>query len=861
MRTFLIRLFLSTVLVALVVLTVSSVAQATRAPSEDSSSVAPVAFSKSVASAGFAISTLAVRSNEQTEIPSSNAPRVPNSGYIRVPTDVADLQSAINQVSDGGIIEILGGTYYSPVGGWRINNTQKGFTIRAAAGATVNLDGGGTRDILRLMNTDVTWGRPIVFEGLTFRNGLSQTEGIAGGVTLHHAQATFKNCVFQNNTGNQHSTGGGGTLIALNSTAFFFDTVWTGNSAKNYGGGMAVNNSATAYIYYSKFVNNRTNLPHHLAQAAGGGLHIGNSTVRVVNTRFEGNQAGYVGGAMYARGEWMGSGANVIVANSTFVNNQALRDASVNFSLPTEAGAFHVEDRATAKIYNSRFVTNSAHTGGGVVTYRAHLEIYNSVFQGNRATGTGVANGFGGAVMALSNDTLEDGGTNRPSAYLRIENSLIQGRYGTVTTVGQAGGGLYASGDANRMYGQNGVSQQGDAATNRATVIIRNTVFYDTDVQETIGVPGTGVGGGLVLDLANLTIENSIVALADALGATNSSGGGMAILNQTAATITNSTFVRNTSQMFGAGIFIQGSTVTMTGGSLIVNEISPGVSEPISTSYGAAIFASPDTGRNLSVTGTIQNVVISNNVGLPIFDDDRTNGPINDLRYNGNQIYSTTFGNQVYTNSIAGLCCKTVAELNYLIVSRANGTSTDKSPSNNNVAPGSAPIVGAILAVPSLILQTNAKDDPAPPTTAYLAYAWSGGSATLDGVPISGNSGLSSYTTTGVHTLSVAGTSFSATINQGIIPGLVAQASPPKIPSGLTTTLSWSITGTFADVAIDQGVVVTPAPSGAVQVMTTTTKTYYVVGITQEGGAYRPVTVMVGSDNNYSIFLPLLVKP
>jgi len=42
--------------------------------------------------------------------------------------------------------------------------------------------------------------------------------------------------------------------------------------------------------------------------------------------------------------------------------------------------------------------------------------------------------------------------------------------------------------------------------------------------------------------------------------------------------------------------------------------------------------------------------------------------------------------------------------------------------------------VGKILAVPPQILTTNANGDSALPTLAYLDYAWSGDSATLDGI-------------------------------------------------------------------------------------------------------------------------------
>jgi hypothetical protein len=72
------------------------------------------------------------------------------------------------------------------------------------------------------------------------------------------------------------------------------------------------------------------------------------------------------------------------------------------------------------------------------------------------------------------------GGTvNRRPAYYRVENSFIQGRYGSITIAGQVGGGLYAAGDGNRMYGQNGVSQDGTTDQNRATVVVNNVVFYD----------------------------------------------------------------------------------------------------------------------------------------------------------------------------------------------------------------------------------------------------------------------------------------------------------------------------------------------------------------------------------------------
>ena len=100
-----------------------------------------------------------------------------------------------------------------------------------------------------------------------------------------------------------------------------------------------------------------------------------------------------------------------------------------------------------------------------------------------------------------------------------------------------------------------------------------------------------------------------------------------------------------------------------------------------------------------------------------------------------------------------------MAQLNGLTITRSGAASTDKS-QTDNTAPGSAPVSGAILAVPPAILPVNAAGDPAPPTTAYLGYAWSGGAATLNGNAVSGNVGLSAAPGTGTHVLSVAGTPF-----------------------------------------------------------------------------------------------------
>ncbi|MDD5565070.1 MAG: hypothetical protein PHQ91_15260, partial [Thermoanaerobaculaceae bacterium] len=660
---------------------------------------------------------------------------------LRVPTDVATLQQAINLIPDGGIVELAGGTYAAPAGGFIISDQPRGFTVRAAAGQTVVLDGGGAHDVLRFLNSSAITGRPVTFQSLTFANGLSTTDGIGGGFTMQRARATFLQCTFQNNAANPSDTGGGAGNIGFASVAFFVDCIFDGNTSKNSGGGLFVRGDSKIYIHHCQFLNNRCNVPNHQLSAAGGALNIGNSVLRVTNTRFDGNAAGYVGGAIYVIGNWTDPdtsvpSADVIVADCTFVNNVAKRDSSVISSLPTEAGAVHIEDQATARIFSSRFFTNSADLGGAVNLYRAIVNVDRCIFRGNRATGTAPGTGFGGTFSATASEgpslTNDNGAINRRTSALTVSRSFVQGRYGSVTSVGQTGGCLYAGGDGNSLYGLNGMPQNGSADTNRTTVIVDHVVFADCEVPD-LSVDNSGLGGAILTDIGALTLQDSLVMTSDANGLPGSgAGGGIAVIDQSDAHLTRTTVAGCTAEAFGGGFFGSGSTINLDTCSFIANEVSPGFAEAISQSYGAGLFTTvdenPPAGLPLSIRGVVQNSTFSHNFGISIFDDDR-NGPVNAVQYNNNAISSPTFGTQIYTDSLVG--SKTVSQLNSLVVTRTGGAeSTTKSLLPNTTSP---PTVGAILATPPEIVAVKAFGDDAAPQPAFLGLAWDPAPASLNG--------------------------------------------------------------------------------------------------------------------------------
>lgn len=766
---------------------------------------------------------------------------------LQVPSGSPTLTAAISAISDGGIIELAAGTYTAPTGGFAILNPNKRFTIRAATGALVVLSGNNTQPVLQYQVSSAPQRGHVIFEDLVFRNGRSSSNGLAGGVTLNGgAQATFRRCTFENSTSQAASTGGGGAAVFNGSKAIFEDCIFQNNTAKNEGAGLRVGEGSEAYIDGGQFLNNSCAQAGHRNSAAGGGMHVTNSKVWISDTRFEGNRAGYTGGGFYILGSWVDPvttpQAEATLVNCTFEGNTADNDPGVATVGPTEGGAVHSEDQATVKIYNSRFFKNDADLGGGISQYRSINEVYSSAFFGNRSLG---ANGFGGAIKSNSEDTTIDGAVNRRNVSLTVKDSLFVGRFEGVTTVGEKGGGIFVNGDVNRAWGLSGVSQQGTVAANRATAVIDDCAFIDLDVTQAT----QGLGGGLEANLTNLTLTNSLFAGCDALGSFGS-GGAVRVVIGSAGTLTGNTFVANSAVFFGGALYSQGADLNASGNFFYRNEISPGTSEPSNQSYGAAVFTAPliDLFGTVDIiqTGSISGNKFSENIGLPIFDDDRdaASTPYNDQRYDNNQFFNTTFGSQIYSDSLVGP--KTSAELNSLTIARASAPSTDKSPASNNSTLGTLPNLGMLLAVPPSSLAGGAPGDPAGPVPAYLAYAWSGSGATLDGSSLATNWGYLAGTAA-VHTLAVGPVNGTATITNAAIPDATIAFTPISISSGNSATLSWSLdNGTFVYSAIDQQIVTGGAASGSTTVTPNVTRPYTLYVITREGGVVRTESIFVG---------------
>ncbi len=471
---------------------------------------------------------------------------------IRVPDDVPSLTVAIDEIDDGGVIEMVAGTYPAPSGGFIIGNPGKSFTIRPVTGAAVVLSGSGSRPVVRFINSTPDLDSTVVFEDLVFADGYSTLNGAAGGVTLEGAAATFIRCLFRDNQSQASITGGGGTAVFLDSVAHFADCEWRDNIAKNEGAGLRVGEGSAAYVHRGRFIGNLSNPPGHRNTATGGGLHVTDSVVWVTNSRFEGNQAGYAGGGAYVLGTWQAPyttpHAELLLANCSFVDNHSSRHYSVPAVGPTEGGAVNIEDQTSATILNSRFLGNSADLGGCMSIYRSEVEIADSVFLGNQAVGIGQTTGFGGCFKVSAADLASDP-ANYPAADFALTDSFIQCRHGSTGTAAQVAGALWAGGDICRAYGIGGCSTGGTLAFNRTVAAIDDVVLADCDADWG-GVSQQGLAGGIAATLVDLDLTDSLLTDCDATGE-NSSGGAMWVVFQSDALVAGTTIAANSAEGFG----------------------------------------------------------------------------------------------------------------------------------------------------------------------------------------------------------------------------------------------------------------------------------------------------------------------
>ena len=233
--------------------------------------------------------------------------------------------------------------------------------------------------------------------GLTFINGVASSSKYAG---INEGGAIFLK---------------GGTLYLDNST-------FSGNSANDYGGAVYLNkgfdlNSGGSYRAFG-YINNCT-FNSNVAKYYGGAIGLYDCEVVVSNCYFNSNKAKNGGAISTVNG--MG---NLTVINSTFIKNDASE----------YGGALDVDALSTynvkyfAKVYNSKFLENTAKYGGAIVA--GHTEISDSLFTKNSADIYGGAIFTNGTEFMVEYSIFENNEASEGSSYYGYSNFVNNNFWG-----------------------------------------------------------------------------------------------------------------------------------------------------------------------------------------------------------------------------------------------------------------------------------------------------------------------------------------------------------------------------------------------------------------------------------------------
>ena len=454
---------------------------------------------------------------------------------LRVPEDCGSIAEAVSALASGGTIDIATGTYSFSASGLDLGKKNKAMTLQARALGQVTFTGNNASPIVRIDN-GTSASQPIVFEGIRFVNGYSASANRAGGVTLLNAEASFVDCTFSNNRMMESTTGGGALGLYGGSRAVVVRSAFTTNTAKNNGGAIyAVRNSGqnptSVWVHASTFSGNSTASSGFTASASGGAIYVRDAELFVADSTFEDNAAGWVGGAIYAWGDFATSSpycnytapaTDILITGSRFDDNRADDAASPSQVPQTQGGAIHTENCVRVRVYRSLFERNWADWGGAISVDHSNTIVEQTAFRNNYATVPDISNSYptGGTFVSLNGDS---SGTDHPTPELVFRRVLVQGgragQPGAATA--QLGGCFNVRGDTSKAIPV--------PSSARVKTTIADSAFFDCGVA--LQVPELALirGGAIDTNRADLRVSNTLFARSRADGGSSAIGRGSGI--------------------------------------------------------------------------------------------------------------------------------------------------------------------------------------------------------------------------------------------------------------------------------------------------------------------------------------------
>lgn len=289
------------------------------------------------------------------------------------------------------------------------NTLIKGFTLAGGYVTGTQSYGGGVSCLNsspRLENLDII---------------VCQVRGVdaygGGGLGCLHSSPTLTNVEFRNCVLVDATTHGGGAMEVLGEssptlTDVRFKTSWTTDS---FGGALSIEAAG-----FTEVMLNNVSFTGNSAATSGGGMYVGNGVAIGDGLLFHDNWAPVGGGVHLA------SCRNCTLRNVTFTENTAasgrgggLLDETTPAGELTLSNASFLDNTASTggggmacfsanlpSISYATFARNSATTGGGLDVAGSVIDISNSTFSGNDASGAGGGIYLDGATTLNLNSSI-----------------------------------------------------------------------------------------------------------------------------------------------------------------------------------------------------------------------------------------------------------------------------------------------------------------------------------------------------------------------------------------------------------------------------------------------------------------------